>query len=759
MTPYLAVIKDSFREALSSRVLWILLVLITLFLILLAPLAWHWQLSTGVAHGDLRDLPRFVEDASRAKSGTPAEYVWNILDLDLRKRLVKVDPEDYGEQWGLSHELIPKLDAAVKRSDFFVSEKWDGSLSDKGEELAKKKRLTKNEQLHLNRLALEAAFPGRFRSHGDQAVLFKYLHWELGQAPLTEDVMNELVQGTFGTFMDYVVGVLGIFVGILVTASIIPNMFDPGSINLLLSKPISRSMLFLSKFVGGCSFVLINASFLLIGLWLLAGLRWGIWQHNLLICIPIFMFVFSVYYAVSTFTGVVWRNAIVSIACTILFWGMCFSVGLVRDLMQQFVIEPTRITKVIDAGDAMMAVNNTGSTIRWQESTNQWEPLDSQAMPAAAWMAMQPVAGPIYDSEQERIVIAQRGFPYPKLFVAKKDTGWTRNEVGGCPVGLKSLFVDNDNEIIAVATTGVYRLRSEPPKKIPSLRLPGMDIPLHRIFGTDSGPFENIGPEDFSTSEQMVAAFDKVDGELVVFDQGEFLRYRRESVGEGEDSKQKYVLVGDKISIEQQNQQNKLAVAGNTVLIAKGDGAIEVRAKETMKLKSSFTPFGKNQAHSISSSRDGRWFVVVYHVHKAVLYDAEEDKLIASGPIGKPDISGAGFIGDGNLAIADRADRIRVYSMSDWKEVDNKTAEMTIAQKIFRWAIVPIYTVFPKPGKLNETRAYLLTQKETVITEVNDPSMSKVQPKLDPWTPVWSSGLFVVVMLLLSCWYVGRREF
>ena len=38
MRAYLAVIKDSFREALASRVLWILLVLITLLLLSLAPL-------------------------------------------------------------------------------------------------------------------------------------------------------------------------------------------------------------------------------------------------------------------------------------------------------------------------------------------------------------------------------------------------------------------------------------------------------------------------------------------------------------------------------------------------------------------------------------------------------------------------------------------------------------------------------------------------------------------------------------------------
>src|SRR5258708_7444053 len=38
MRPYFAVLKDSFREAFASRVLWVLLILTTLLLLALAPL-------------------------------------------------------------------------------------------------------------------------------------------------------------------------------------------------------------------------------------------------------------------------------------------------------------------------------------------------------------------------------------------------------------------------------------------------------------------------------------------------------------------------------------------------------------------------------------------------------------------------------------------------------------------------------------------------------------------------------------------------
>ena len=62
MRPYLAIIKDSFREALASRVLWILLLLITVMFLGFAPLGWHRELTSRIGRGD---LSRFEELARR----------------------------------------------------------------------------------------------------------------------------------------------------------------------------------------------------------------------------------------------------------------------------------------------------------------------------------------------------------------------------------------------------------------------------------------------------------------------------------------------------------------------------------------------------------------------------------------------------------------------------------------------------------------------------------------------------------------------
>ncbi len=65
MKPYLAIIADSFREALASRVLWILLVLITLVLVALLPLGYRAEQMTEFRPGDFLDARGLVKAVHR----------------------------------------------------------------------------------------------------------------------------------------------------------------------------------------------------------------------------------------------------------------------------------------------------------------------------------------------------------------------------------------------------------------------------------------------------------------------------------------------------------------------------------------------------------------------------------------------------------------------------------------------------------------------------------------------------------------------
>ena len=61
MRPYLAVIRDSFHEALVSRVLWILLALSTIVLLALLPLGFIEQAGSVLLDEDILNRDKLIE--------------------------------------------------------------------------------------------------------------------------------------------------------------------------------------------------------------------------------------------------------------------------------------------------------------------------------------------------------------------------------------------------------------------------------------------------------------------------------------------------------------------------------------------------------------------------------------------------------------------------------------------------------------------------------------------------------------------------
>ena len=82
MRPYLAIIKDSFREALASRILYILLGLITVLLLLAAPLTYRLELTTGLRERDSSEWPDLIDKLKQAESETkpsPTRRIWKLF--------------------------------------------------------------------------------------------------------------------------------------------------------------------------------------------------------------------------------------------------------------------------------------------------------------------------------------------------------------------------------------------------------------------------------------------------------------------------------------------------------------------------------------------------------------------------------------------------------------------------------------------------------------------------------------------------------
>jgi ABC-type transport system involved in multi-copper enzyme maturation permease subunit len=121
-----------------------------------------------------------------------------------------------------------------------------------------------------------------------------------------------------------------LMISVVITAFFIPNLLRKGSIDLLISKPISRVGLLVYKYIGGLTFIFILSSISIGGVWLVMAARSGSWSPGFLLVIPVLTFTFAILYSVSTVVAVFTRSAIASILVTLGFMLCLYIFGQVK---------------------------------------------------------------------------------------------------------------------------------------------------------------------------------------------------------------------------------------------------------------------------------------------------------------------------------------------------------------------------------------------------------------------------------------------
>jgi len=124
--------------------------------------------------------------------------------------------------------------------------------------------------------------------------------------------LNKLTFFTIRFFVSEFYGqqFIGLFVSIFTTSGLITNLLKKGSIDLFLSKPVSRIHLIMGKYVGGILIVLLNVSYLIVGIWMLTALKFGYWDASILYSILTITFVFAVLYALMAFVGILTKSPV-----------------------------------------------------------------------------------------------------------------------------------------------------------------------------------------------------------------------------------------------------------------------------------------------------------------------------------------------------------------------------------------------------------------------------------------------------------------
>ncbi len=406
---FLAILKDSWREALDSKVLYVLLGLSLLVIVGVASIAFEpkpadkgleaildrlpgARLNLGPfvsQHGPIRyEMENFqqlnsakpwegdyrfeviarevpmpsAEEKNKQESSEGAfpAIVW-VSSLQLEEE--KLSPED--------REARRRLLSMREQAQALPPDRLKQFLSDKMMEEIKKVSPAQMERFLQQQLAAHGDLETtsvRFQSKDGNAYHFiveaggrpeTYRTWphtrsylfgaihSSEESPIGTNVFGieqELI-GTWGAG-------IAMLVATIITAFYIPNMLHKGTIDLLLAKPVRRSTLLIYKYVGGLTFMFINTVFVVVGIWIVLGLRSGLWAPGFLVSIFTLTFEFAIFYAVSTLFGVLTRSAIVSILMACFSWLVLWAVGngyQFAEATRQFDLLPSWLYTTADA--------------------------------------------------------------------------------------------------------------------------------------------------------------------------------------------------------------------------------------------------------------------------------------------------------------------------------------------------------------------------------------------------------------------------
>ena len=331
---YLAILKDSFREAVDTKVFYVMIALSALIMLLVSSISFTPQ--------PVAELPELYTTMPLNMD----RELWIQLQTSLQqpsKKLTKVftqskvEPAE-GEPDSPSSPLhfsiramyttdteIAAVQAAPHEAEDFIRQRFASVGDWKILEVTSVKMTGSPGPKQIVFDVRTRPTRSTLRVWPHQPTLF------FGAIPLRD--LRQLALGFQVWYIeDQLVDAWGAWLAILtsviLTAFFIPNMLRKGTIDLLLVKPIHRSTLLVYKYVGGLTFIFLNTLVAIVGVWIILSMRSGIWAPAFLLSVLVITFFFAILYSISTLVAVLTQSPIVAIVITCLAWVSFFAVGI-----------------------------------------------------------------------------------------------------------------------------------------------------------------------------------------------------------------------------------------------------------------------------------------------------------------------------------------------------------------------------------------------------------------------------------------------
>jgi ABC-type transport system involved in multi-copper enzyme maturation permease subunit len=720
--------------------------------------------------------------------GQPAEELKTSQEKPARESRRRSDPS-FVREITLQEDLIDELNGIIANRDLYKEEAWSrrslGSTAEAKEYLDRPlDELGEIQLKRFNRLLVANALAPSIDAGNPTALEIHYAIWTLPfPLPLTQQQFAQSLVTNLPYYFDKFVLSIGLLIAIIITANMVPDTFEPGSLNLLLSKPISRWGLFTAKFFGGCVFIALCASYLFVGVWLWLGLGMGVWDRAILLSIPLYVIVFAIYFAVSAVVGLLFRSPIVSVILTLLFWVACFTVGMLYGVFHNKISNDERIALVPMAGK-LLSLDVFQRVLVWNEKNNQWDIRQDVEMNREEQIGMSVAAyigplrddpgfsrfsgpiKPVFDRQNNRVLVSRMslnslgGFGKP-LYVGTYDE-LDFKQIGKYPDGTLEMFETPQGLAVITASGAFYRLETEVYDAAVAKAGVGVNAENQAPTGTTEKSvqsvaelFTAIGPED----NQMIEAASLVD---FSYPRNEFAAYEAGKVRVYHAASQRYELRKEaELTFDfRKNMSAMLAFGDRHILLAFGNGKVFVLNADSLELEKEFQLESRSGVRAVASSPNGRYFGVLYRNGNLWLADSQREINFSQGSVGNQ-----GMIGSFAFEEKDRCwinfdgDRIAQYDLITRSRIARHTPQGSFVSNAYRYLVRPLYRIFPKPGEFYKVVSHLATSGDTANNQDIDLIQTPSRESSDPWAPLRSGLIFMFGMLFLGCLYFQFKDY
>ncbi|MEZ6055921.1 MAG: ABC transporter permease [Planctomycetaceae bacterium] len=753
MRAFWAILKDSFREAMASRVLQFLLGGIVLFLCILAIPGLRVEPVPAVQVADLRDERDFISELGRAARPVEPAFA-HVIDL-LEPATIDACRDWRGDRSdahldAARTKLLADLNRLLTVEAVYDREAWKTVRLDvetRGLLLRDWESLSGEQQRRRNRQLLASAFPQLSPAEPSR----EFITYIVDEVEFTIPGVRaaSFVKLAFYQIIKWLLGAVGVFLAILFTASIIPRMFEPGAIDLLMSKPVSRIGVFLAKFVGGCVFILMNSTVLVVGIFFIMWLRYDLWNPKVLLAIPLQVFSFMIFFSISTFAGARWRNVILSVALTLVSWAFFFGVHQVWFWSKMASLNALAPEVVTQLGDDVVVGQKGGGLLHWDQSTATWTRFSKESEHAGPmgnlglvyrWIGPVPVEkeGSLIVVERQMDPRTQRSISVGVVHRLDSQNDWEDTTLDWGPQDLEEIGVLDSGTVLFITRSGIMELEIE--------ESTGDGLGLVARLAGENPHLRNIGPPDVNwlppISASLAANGDVLissAGRLELLRRGEEGNYQRRAEHDLKDSQP--LIVG-------------LGRAG--AMVVRETGRIDLLDSETLQPRKELS-LGGGVPRRVVLSPDGETAAVLTQERELHLFDVAQGAKRSASIRGQGDVTAMTFSRDGRLLVGDRYPRVTRYS-SDFR-VDETWESMTTYQHVFTYLINPLRIILPQPDELDQVvQRVIFDEEENEQSRELTEDLRQDRGHFDMATTFWSNGLFILFMLSWTCWMIHTRD-